>query len=339
VAVPPPTPAPPFAAVAVPPPPAPSRLLTVTGMEAVSVARGEVLVKAEALGLGETVAARVRVSVERGEEEGVARSVECAVSLSEGLVVEEVLEEKEGEEELVREAPPAGGLPVEAEEALAVAPPGSEGVWVELSEGVQEGVGGKVMEGVVNGEPEVVMVGTGVTRAEGEAVGVGEDDGGALVGLPARESDGDAEARPEKEVEGVDERERERVRLEVIEGVRVGSAVGLVVPVLQCDGLEVEQMLTETLVDNVWDKLSVEKDDEDKDRLLVPLRLLLTVALCVEDTETVPVPKGVMVALMEGELEWVGKWLPLSVPLTDFVPLLQWLTLSVLVVAADTVLL
>ena len=62
---------------------------------------------------------------------------------------------------------------------------------------------------------------------------------------------------------------------------------------------------------------------EDTDRLVVPLRLLLTVALCVEVTESVPLIVGVKVELMEGELDWVEDRLPLNVPLPLRVPLLQ----------------
>jgi len=77
------------------------------------------------------------------------------------------------------------------------------------------------------------------------------------------------------------------------------------------------------LADTVCDKLPVEQDVEDTDRLLVPLRLLLTVALCVDVTETVPVTEGVKEELMEGELDWVEDRLLLIVPLTVLVPLLQ----------------
>ena len=62
---------------------------------------------------------------------------------------------------------------------------------------------------------------------------------------------------------------------------------------------------------------------DETDRLVVPLRLLLTVALCVEVSETVPVPEGEMVELIEGELDCVEDRLPLSVPLPVLVPLLQ----------------
>ena len=102
-----------------------------------------------------------------------------------------------------------------------------------------------------------------------------------------------------------------------------GLALLVSVPELHWDGLEVELVLTETLADTVCDKLPVEQDVEDTDRLLVPLRLLLTVALCVDVTETVPVTEGVKEELMEGELVWVEDRLPLSVPLTVLVPLLQ----------------
>ena len=95
------------------------------------------------------------------------------------------------------------------------------------------------------------------------------------------------------------------------------------VPELQRDGLEVELVLAETLADTVWDKLPVEQCVEDTDRLVVPLRLLLTVALCVEVTESVPLIVGVKVELMEGELDWVEDRLPLNVPLPLRVPLLQ----------------
>ena len=77
------------------------------------------------------------------------------------------------------------------------------------------------------------------------------------------------------------------------------------------------------LADTVCDKLPVEQDVEDTDKLLVPLRLLLTVALCVDVTDSVPVTEGVKEELMEGELVWVEDRLPLSVPLPVLVPLLQ----------------
>ena len=83
------------------------------------------------------------------------------------------------------------------------------------------------------------------------------------------------------------------------------------------------------LADTVCDKLPVEQDVEETDRLVVPLRLLLrvalllTVVLCDEVTEGVPVKVGVMVELMEGELDCVEDRLPLSVPLPVLVPLLQ----------------
>ena len=82
-------------------------------------------------------------------------------------------------------------------------------------------------------------------------------------------------------------------------------------------------MLAEMLADTVCDKLPVEQDVEDTDKLLVPLRLLLTVALCVDVTDSVPVTEGVKEELMEGELVWVEDRLPLSVPLPVLVPLLQ----------------
>ena len=103
------------------------------------------------------------------------------------------------------------------------------------------------------------------------------------------------------------------------------EGLALLVRVLELhrDGLEVELVLTETLADTVCDKLPVEQDVEDTDRLLVPLRLLLTVTLCVDVTETVPVIEGVKEELMEGELDWVEDRLLLIVPLTVLVPLLQ----------------
>ncbi len=115
------------------------------------------------------------------------------------------------------------------------------------------------------------------------------------------------------------------------EGVRVlqeladweGLALLVSVPELQRDGVEELVVLTEILADTVCDKLPVEQDVEDTDRLLVPLRLLLTVALCVDVTETVPVTEGVKEELMEGELDWVEDRLLLIVPLTVLVPLLQ----------------
>ena len=205
----------------VPPTPAPSRVLNVAGTEALRVGLWELLAKAEALGLDEAVSVRVRVGVGRGEEEDVARSVTSADSLCECLGVEEAVEVKEGEGELVIEAPPAWGLPVAAEEEVAVAPPGNEGVRVALREGVKEGVGGKVMDGVINGEPEGDRVGLGVARVEGRAVGVGEV-------VP-----------PEKEEDGVEERERERDKLGVT--VVVNVLISVVQDVkenrLLCDGV------------------------------------------------------------------------------------------------------
>ena len=62
---------------------------------------------------------------------------------------------------------------------------------------------------------------------------------------------------------------------------------------------------------------------DETDRLLVPLRLLLTVTLCVEVTDSVPVTVGVIEELMEREADCVEDRLPLSVPLTVLVPLLQ----------------
>ena len=62
---------------------------------------------------------------------------------------------------------------------------------------------------------------------------------------------------------------------------------------------------------------------DETDRLVVPLRLLLTVALCVDVTDSVPVTEGVKEEVMEGELVWVEDRLPLSVPLPVLVPLLQ----------------
>ena len=78
---------------------------------------------------------------------------------------------------------------------------------------------------------------------------------------------------------------------------------------------------------------------EDTDRLVEPLRLLLTVALCVEVAEIDTLILGVMVELREGELDWVEDRLTLSVPLPLLVPLLQKLELGVLDVDAVTVLL
>jgi hypothetical protein len=103
------------------------------------------------------------------------------------------------------------------------------------------------------------------------------------------------------------------------------EGLALLVRVLELhrDGLEVELVLTETLADTVCDKLPVEQDVEDTEKLVVPLRLLLTVALCVEVSETVPVPEGEMVELIEGEVDCVEDRLPLSVPLPVLVPLLQ----------------
>ena len=81
-----------------------------------------------------------------------------------------------------------------------------------------------------------------------------------------------------------------------------GLALLVSVPELQRDGVEEDVRLAEMLTDTVCDKLPVEQDVEDTDRLLVPLRLLLTVALCVDVTETVPVTEGVKEGVMEGEL-------------------------------------
>ncbi len=102
-----------------------------------------------------------------------------------------------------------------------------------------------------------------------------------------------------------------------------GLALLVSVPELQRDGVEEDVRLAEMLTDTVCDKLPVEQDVEDTDRLLVPLRLLLTVTLCVDVTETVPVIEGVKEELMEGELDWVEDRLLLIVPLTVLVPLLQ----------------
>ena len=103
------------------------------------------------------------------------------------------------------------------------------------------------------------------------------------------------------------------------------EGLALLVRVLELhrDGLEVELVLTETLADTVCDKLPVEQDVEETEKLVVPLRLLLTVALCVEVSETVPVPEEEMVELIEGEVDCVEDRLPLSVPLPVLVPLLQ----------------
>ena len=102
-----------------------------------------------------------------------------------------------------------------------------------------------------------------------------------------------------------------------------GLALLVSVPELHWDGVEVELVLTETLADTVCDKLPVEQDVEETEKLVVPLRLLLTVALCVEVSETVPVPEEEMVELIEGEVDCVEDRLPLSVPLPVLVPLLQ----------------
>ena len=108
-----------------------------------------------------------------------------------------------------------------------------------------------------------------------------------------------------------------------------GLALLVSVPELQRDGVEVELVLTETLAETVCDKLPVEQDVEETDRLVVPLRLLLrvalllTVVLCDKVTVGVPVKVGVMVELMEGELDCVEDRLLLIVPLTVLVPLLQ----------------
>ena len=102
-----------------------------------------------------------------------------------------------------------------------------------------------------------------------------------------------------------------------------GLALLVSVPELQRDGVEELVVLTETLAETVCDKLPVEQDVEETDRLVVPLRLLLTVALCVDVTETVPVTEGVKEEVIEEELDWVEDRLLLIVPLTVLVPLLQ----------------
>ena len=102
-----------------------------------------------------------------------------------------------------------------------------------------------------------------------------------------------------------------------------GLALLVSVPELQRDGVEEDVRLAEMLTDTVCDKLPVEQVVDETDRLVVPLRLLLTVALCVDVTDSVPVTEGVKEELMEGELVWVEDRLPLSVPLPVLVPLLQ----------------
>ena len=124
-------------------------------------------------------------------------------------------------------------------------------------------------------------------------------------------------------VDAVPVLQRDDVRVAQALADWVGHALVDCVPELQRDWPEEELVLTETLADTVCDKLPVEQDVEETDRLVVPLRLLLTVALCVDVTETVPVTEGVKEELMEGELDWVEDRLLLIVPLTVLVPLLQ----------------
>ncbi len=124
-------------------------------------------------------------------------------------------------------------------------------------------------------------------------------------------------------VDAVPVLQRDDVRVAQALADWVGHALVDCVPELQRDWPEEELVLTETLADTVCDKLPVEQDVEETDRLVVPLRLLLKVALCVDVTETVPVTEGVKEELMEGELDWVEDRLLLSVPLTVLVPLLQ----------------
>ena len=124
-------------------------------------------------------------------------------------------------------------------------------------------------------------------------------------------------------VDAVPVLQRDDVRVAQALADWVGHTLVDCVPELQRDWPEEELVLTETLADTVCDKLPVEQDVEETDRLVVPLRLLLTVALCVDVTETVPVTEGVKEELMEGELDWVEDRLLLSVPLTVLVPLLQ----------------
>ena len=124
-------------------------------------------------------------------------------------------------------------------------------------------------------------------------------------------------------VDAVPVLQRDDVRVAQALADWVGHTLVDCVPELQRDWPEEELVLTETLADTVCDKLPVEQDVEETEKLVVPLRLLLTVALCVDVTDSVPVTEGVKEEVMEGELVWVEDRLPLSVPLPVLVPLLQ----------------